>query len=94
MLLQIIEFEFSPLLLPLLVYLATAGIKSVFGGIDGRVSMLVASLLSALLVFGESVIGGLGPDAAAVITAIVELILVIASAFGLHDELRKFGRRT
>ena len=95
MLLQIIEFEFSPLLLPLLVYLVTAGIKSIFGGISGRASMLVASVVAALLVFGESVVGGLGPDAAAVVTQLVELLLVIASGLGLHDIVKtEVGRRT
>lgn len=87
-------FEFDPLLAPLLVYLVTAGIKSLFGGISGRGSMLVASAVGALLVFGMSVIGGLGGNAAEIVTAAVQLFLVIASGLGLHDIVKKeIGKR-
>lgn len=87
-------FMFDPLLAPVLIYLVTAGIKSIFGGINGRASMIVAAAVGALLVFGESVIGGLGSDAAAAVTALVELLLVIASGYGLHDVVkREIGRR-
>ncbi len=87
-------FMFSALLAPLLVYLVTAGIKSVFGGISGYASMLVASAVGALLVFGEAAIGGLGPEVAATVTALVELLLVIASGFGLHDVIKtEVGKR-
>ena len=86
-------FMFAPELAPLLILLVTAGIKSIFGGISGYVSMLVASGVGALLLFGESLIGGLGPDAGAVATAIVELLLVIAGSFGLYDLIRDTARR-
>ena len=87
-------FAFDPLLAPILVYLVTAGVKSVFGSITGRGSMLVAAAVGALLVFGESVIGGLGGSAAEVATSIVQVILVIASGLGLHDVVKKeIGKR-
>lgn len=87
-------FEFDPLLAPILVYLITAGVKSLFGSITGRGSMLVAAAVGALLVFGESVIGGLGGNAAEVATSIVQVLLVIASGFGLHDVVKKeIGKR-
>ncbi len=87
-------FAFDPLLAPILVYLVTAGVKSVFGSITGRGSMLVAAAVGALLVFGESVIGGLGGSAEEVATSIVQVILVIASGLGLHDVVKKeIGKR-
>jgi hypothetical protein len=87
-------FEFDPLLAPILVYLVTAGVKSLFGSISGKGSMLVAAAVGALLVFGESVIGGLGQGAADTATAIVQVLLVIASGFGLHDVVKQeIGKR-
>lgn len=87
-------FEFSPLLAPLLIYLVTAGIKSLFGSISGKGSMLVASAVGALLLFGESVIASLGPEAAEIATSVVQLFLVIMSGFGMHDVVKKeIGKR-
>ena len=88
MFLEIVDFEFSPLLLPILVYLATAGVKSVFGNISGYGSMALAAGIGALLVFGESLIGGLGADAAQIAETVVQLFLVITSGFGLHDVVK------
>lgn len=87
-------FMFDPALAPLVIYLVTAGIKSVFGSISGRASMVVASLVAALLLFGESVISGLGPDGAAIATSAIELLLLIAGAYGLHDVVKtELGKR-
>ncbi len=92
--LQEVDFSFDPLLLPILVYLVTAGVKSLFGSITGRGSMLVAAAVGAVLVFGESVIGGLGGGAADAATTIVQLLLVIASGLGLHDVVKQeVGKR-
>lgn len=88
-------FAFDPALAPLLIYLVTAGIKSVFGSISGYGSMLVASAVGALLLFGEAAVSGLGPEAAGVVTAVVQLFLVIASGLGLHDVVKKeIGKRS
>ncbi len=81
-------FEFDPALAPVLIYFVTAGVKSVFGRISGYGSMLVASAVGALLLFGGGAISGLGPDAAEVAGAIVNLFLVVASGFGLHDVVK------
>ncbi len=87
-------FMFSAALAPLLVYLVTAGVKSVFGGISGYASMAVAAFVASLLLFGEALIGGLGPDVAAVVTSLVELLLLIAAGFGVNDVVKEnVGRR-
>ena len=87
-------FSFDPTLLPILIYLTTAGIKSLFGSIGRKGSMIVAAAVGAVLFFGESLIGNLGPDAAAVVTSAVEVLLLIASAFGLHDVVKQeIGKR-
>ncbi len=87
-------FAFDPLVAPILIYLVTAGVKSLFGNISGYGSMVVAAFVASLLLFGESLIGGLGPDAAAIATSVVELLLLIASGFGLHDVVKtEIGKR-
>lgn len=87
-------FAFDPALAPIVVYLVTAGVKSVFGRISGYGSMVVAAGVGSLLLFGESLIGGLGPEAAEIATSFVQLLLVIASGFGLHDVVKKeLGKR-
>lgn len=87
-------FAFDPALAPVLIYLVTAGVKSVFGRISGYGSMLVAAGVGSLLLFGESAIGGLGSAAAEIATAVVQLLLVIASGLGLHDVVKKeIGKR-
>ena len=87
-------FMFSAALAPLLVYLITAGVKSVFGGISGYASMAVAAFVASLLLFGEALIGGLGPEIGAIVTSIVELLLLIAAGFGLNDLVKEnIGRR-
>ncbi len=87
-------FAFDPALAPLLIYFVTAGVKSIFGSISGYASMLVASGVGALLLFGEAAIGGLGPEAAEIATAVVQLILVVLGGFGVHDVVKKeIGKR-
>lgn len=87
-------FAFDPALAPLLIYFVTAGIKSVFGRISGYGSMLVGAGVGALLLFGEAAIGGLGPAAADIATAFVQLLLVVLGGFGVHDVVKKeIGKR-
>jgi len=86
-------FAFDPALAPIIILLVTQGIKSLFGSISGYGSMLIASGVGALLLFGESVIGGLGPQAAEIATSFVQLLLVILGGFGLKDTLTSFSRR-
>lgn len=86
-------FAFDPALAPIVILLVTQGIKSVFGSISGYGSMLVAAGVGSLLLFGEAVIGGLGPDAAEIATSAVQLLLVILGGFGLKDTLTSFSRR-
>jgi hypothetical protein len=86
-------FAFDPALAPIVILLVTQGIKSVFGSISGYGSMIVAAGVASLLLFGEAAIGGLGPQAAEVVTSVVQLLLVIAGGFGLKDTLTSFSRR-
>ena len=81
-------FAFDPALAPLLIYFVTQGIKSVFGAISGYGSMLVASGVGALLLFGEAAIGGLSPQVAEVVTSLIQLVLVIAAGFGVHRTVK------
>ena len=87
-------FMFPEALLPVVVYLVTAGVKSVFGRISGWGSMLMAAGVASVLVFGEAVIGGLGGNAGEIATALVELLLLVAATYGLHDVVKtEIGRR-
>ncbi len=81
-------FSFDPALAPVLVYFVTAGVKSVFGFVSGYGSMAVAAGVGSLLLFGESLIGGLDPAAADVATAAVQLFLVVVGGFGVHRVIK------
>ena len=86
---------FSPALAPILIYLVTAGLKGIFGAIDGKWSAVVAALVAAVLVFGESLISGLSPEMQSTLTTVIELLILIFSGLGLHDVVKQeVGKRT
>ena len=79
-------YMFPEALLPLVIYLVTQGIKSIFGSISGLGSMLVAAGVAGVLLFGETVVGNLGLGEIA--NSVVGLLLMLFAGLGTHSAIK------
>ena len=86
---------FEPLV-PVLVFLITAGVKNFFDRVLGKPlgsaeSAIIAAFVAALIVFGNAVVVLLPPAALPALTVAIQLLVLIASAFGVHATAKLFA---
>lgn len=81
-----------PELLPVLIFLLTAGIKDALKlfnmNIDGKITAFVATLVTAAITFLDAALAALPEDWRPAVTAVLSIAATLVSAFGLNRTLK------
>lgn len=87
--------ELKLILLPIIATLVTEGLKALgalFGvDLSGRAAAVTAAIAGALFFFADALLANIPAGAEPVANALLGLLVVILTSYGIHRQLVRFG---